>query len=592
MKKLMILVFLVLGARQLRAQLVTVKETSANPIITLVFANHPIVDINSKLTVEIKKDVLVSTIGSTQKSNPVLTKKLNDLIALLTSEQQILTLLKPAIANAAADPKVLSQYSVLMLQFFGKLKQNPDLSRVVDSLFQDATTKINNRTFDQTLYPTRPTYVMKNLRIITDKTATDIANTKDLATISIQLAAFINTKAANDVKVHIENFDNYSAGEYYAVPRWVTSFSEGDVNSFNQAAALSITLNKAVAGNFSDLLKLIPDTLNSYACFTNLVAEAQKDATAMAGKVANQKSIFIVGVQKQINDAYAAIELFQQQKSTANVNPLELFSQQSSTLINLVQSLPATIAALKSAVAADVMTGDADLKQLNANLTGCIKTLQADLTVITGVYNTVSNLLQPFQGTATAVQQATSNVYSFNINQIPAMGYIDLKTAGKRENGDNLVIKVITRTQDDVDKNLPGITLDSQSIEMQQVSFYSESNIAVILASPIGTNSDVTLKNKFQFAPSGSLVVKFGSRRSPFWNTINPGLGFNISTPDFNLDGSPDVSYGGVFTLFHNIVNLGLSYNTKTSSSFWFFGLSLPFSTFGLPIGNVQTQKQ
>ncbi|MFX7804608.1 hypothetical protein ABTK17_20430, partial [Acinetobacter baumannii] len=68
--------------------------------------------------------------------------------------------------------------------------------------------------------------------------------------------------------------------------------------------------------------------------------------------------------------------------------------------------------------------------------------------------------------------------------------------------------------------------------------------------------------------------------------------GFHISTPDFDLDGYPDVSYGGVLTLFRNVLSTGIAYNTRTSSPFWFFGLALPFTTLGLPFGgNVQSQK-
>ena len=97
------------------------------------------------------------------------------------------------------------------------------------------------------------------------------------------------------------------------------------------------------------------------------------------------------------------------------------------------------------------------------------------------------------------------------------------------------------------------------------------------------------LENKFQFTPSGSLLFKFGSRKSRTWNYLEPGIGFNISTPDFDLDGTPEIGLGGVLTVLKDVLSIGVSYNTKTDNPYWFFGLSLPFSIPGVPINSVQT---
>jgi hypothetical protein len=567
-------------------------ETSHTPAIRLDFTKQPIVDINSRLTVGIDRNRLIAALPAAKKSNPALTASLNQLIALLKTEQQILNLIKPATANIAANRDSLSAYSKLMMRFYNTVSQNPSLRAQVNSLFQDAIAKIRNNTFDKKMYASPQAYVIKHLDTLMNQVATDISNEKDVASYHIQLQAYIHTKNTSNQKIHIENFDNYSAGEFYEVPRWVTSFSADDASAFNQVSQLSNALNSAIAGNFKDIVKLIPDSLNSYACYSNLVTEAKNDEAAIAGQAASQANTFITAMQVKLTAVYTAIQQFQKQKNAAGANPIEQFSQLSNAFITLAGSLPAEVDSLKSTVTATAFAASADAKKLYTDFKACNAILQADVKLVSGVYYAVANLLQPMQSNATAAQQLTGSVFDVNINQIPPKGYIDLKYSGKRQNGDEIEIKLVTRSKDDIAKNQPGLTLDDQIIEMQQISFYSESSIGVILASPLGSSSQVTLKNKFQFAPSGSLVVKFGSRTNRFWNTVNPGVGFNISTPDFNLDGTPDVSYGGVLTLFHNIVSAGWAYNTKTSSQFWFFGLSLPFTTFGLPVGNVQTQKQ
>ncbi|MEO6977224.1 MAG: hypothetical protein ABI113_02565, partial [Mucilaginibacter sp.] len=208
-------------------------ETSHNPAIRLDFAKQPIIDINSRLTVGIDRNRLIAALPAAKKSNPALTASLNQLITLLKTEQQILNLIKPATANIAANRDSLSAYSKLMMRFYNTVSQNPSLRAQVNSLFQEAITKIRNNTFDKKMYASPQAYVIKHLDTLMNQVATDISNEKDVASYHIQLQAYIHTKGANNQKIHIENFDNYSAGEFYEVPRWVTSFSADDAAAFN-----------------------------------------------------------------------------------------------------------------------------------------------------------------------------------------------------------------------------------------------------------------------------------------------------------------------------------------------------------------------
>jgi hypothetical protein len=586
MKKMLLMALLVLGTGKLFAQIITVKETSYDANKTLNFSKHPIVDINGKLTVAIDKPQLLVGLPQSQKSNPVMTAKLKALLFILQTQQSILTQLTPAVVGPV-DKKKLAALSGLMLTFISRVQQYPDIRQDVNRLAYEAKVKYANHTLDTVAYPTLPTYVIKNLAMVTDTLVKGIQQNSDVSSILVQLEAFLNTKAENNRKIHVENFDNYSAGEYYEVPRWVTSFSQADVAQFNQVAQVSATLNTLINSKLSDVIKKAADSLKTYQCFSTLLSNVETQQAALTAQATADASTFINGTETDVKKLVAAMQAVLNLKNSTDANTVLQFNQVISNFLTIAKNFKTDIATLQTQVSA----ADQTVKTLSTQLNGCLKDLQADIDNITYLYNIATGILNPFQATANAAQQVTGSVYALTLDKLPALGYIDLKTTGRRENGDELVVKVIFRTKDDVDKNLPGTTLESETIQLQQVNFYSESNISVILAKPFHSNSQVTLGNKFQFAPGGSLLLKFGSRKSQLWNDISPGFGFNVSTPDFNLDGSPDVSYGGVVTLFKNVLSMGLAYNTKTSSPFWFFGLSLPFATLGLPLGNVQTQK-
>ncbi|MCO5948463.1 hypothetical protein [Mucilaginibacter flavidus] len=98
------------------------------------------------------------------------------------------------------------------------------------------------------------------------------------------------------------------------MPVWVTSFSADDAAAFNHVSQLSSALNSAIAGNFNDIIKLIPDSLNSYACYNNLVTEAKNDEAAIAGQATSQANTFITALQAKLTAVYTAIKQFQKQK--------------------------------------------------------------------------------------------------------------------------------------------------------------------------------------------------------------------------------------------------------------------------------------
>lgn len=583
MKQLLILLFCFSFGTS-RAQLFSIIESSAKSRKVLDNNSSSIVDINGRLTVQLNRQQLISSLARSTGAAPATADKLDKLIKILENQKAIMPLLQPYSENVSVNRQQLAQLSNLMVTFLTNIKKDPAINKLVNSYYTDAF----STGYDTNRYTTLDAYVISRLSLYADSLTMQLRDIQGVSNIKVQLLAFLNTRKESDRRIHIENFDNYSEGAFLEIPRWVTSFSQDDINAFNQAASLSKGLNELVAGNFSSLLKKIPDSLNAYKCIGSLVTDFQNKLNAEAQTGSQEIKDFLNKALQDLTSVYAAIESLQQQKGDTGLNALSQFNNISSSVITLAEKLPASVNSLFNGLSTQAKS---DLTEIKSAFDNCLTVLQSDVTLVKNIYGATAGLLSPFHQTASGAQQTTGDVFSFALSQLPEQGYINLKTTGSRENGDELVIKLrYSNTQNN--SSATWQTVQQQVIELQQINFYSETNVGVILASPIGSNPDVTLKSKFQFAPSGNLLLKFGSRKSRFWNNLNPGIGFNISTPDFNTDGSPDISYGGVLTLLRNVLSLGLSYNTKTSSSFWFFGLSLPFSSIPLPFGgNVQTQK-
>lgn len=560
---------------------------SHNKLTKIQFSKKPIVDINSKIVIELNPDKITSRLADDKKSDPKMVAKINALIEILKNQKELLALLSDFnIPSYKPDNTKVNEYKDYMNDFFIKVKKNNEIRALANNLYDEYSAKVKNNIIDRFFYPDEVSYVIKNLSSITESLVDSIKNTKGVNNVKIQLAAFINTKKEYSKKVHIENFDNYNEGDYYEIPRFVTSFSKTDISAFDKVSKFSNEINNLIEKKVFDIKNIFQfDTSEVHKNFIRFTQELD---------LLNQKiqdpsvSDYFSKARYKIEAVYNAMKDFKELHNNSNgTNLLEQFNAISINFIKLAQSLPIEINKIKVANLEDLLKKDADVNKLNSKLDTCLLVIKN----YSDLVSKISLEYQPYQATVNSIQALTGNLYTLSLNQLPTKGYIDLKTSGIRENGDELVIKLISIRKDDRGTDIPQ-TLDAVALELQQLDFYSESNISIILANPMNVSADVKLeKNKFQFAPSASLLLKYGVRNR-FLNKLNPGFGLVMATPDFNLDGTPEVSYGGILTLFNNILSVGKAYNTKTNSPFWFFGVSIPLFNIGLPFGgNVQTQK-
>ena len=100
----------------------------------------------------------------------------------------------------------------------------------------------------------------------------------------------------------------------------------------------------------------------------------------------------------------------------------------------------------------------------------------------------------------------------------------------------------------------------------------------LMFADPIG--SGATVGTRFQTVPAYSVLLKGGSRSSPFYNRFfDPGIGLTFAALDFNGDDQPEVGVAATLSLFRDWVQVGYGHDFGDDRAFWFVGGAVPIGS-------------
>jgi hypothetical protein len=597
MKKFIITLVLIALINTINGQIIQVAESIKDEMVELKPTESNIVDINSRLEIKVNKELLIKKVSRSSGINQDFLAQVEKLNYILFNQIEILKKLQTNIENLSQYEKIktLGEYSILMNTFLAKLREsdNEEFREAVNNYFTSYISLRKKKAIDTIVYPNPQTYSIKKLTEEADVLLKMMAKSDDFQKIQFQLLASLNTGSGYPVKVHIENFDNYAEGEYYEVPRWVTTFSDSDIAEFEKTKELANMANTMLDYDLDNLETLLRDNFQSIVCIQdvlitiealyenrNSIFESEQQLEVAETFLKNIQSEFV-----EVNNILSNLNITNQDE-----NVLVLFNNYQKIFLDVAGSFTNTIETLKSDNSSLIESLPSEISDLINQVDQCTVTLKNDIETIEAVVNVVSNMLGPFKKTADIADEVSDKVLSFSVDELPDLGYLNLKTAGTRGNGDEIVIRLKIVNEEDKEKNMPGETIEMRTFVLQQINIYSISKVTLILAVPFPDSKvELLKKNRVQFAPSGSLLFKFGSRKLKAWNFISPGAGFNISTPDFNLDGTPDVGLGVIATVLKDIISFGWSYNTTTSSQYWFVGLSIPITLPGLPINTVQS---
>ena len=168
---------------------------------------------------------------------------------------------------------------------------------------------------------------------------------------------------------------------------------------------------------------------------------------------------------------------------------------------------------------------------------------------------------------------------------------IELRYIGERRTGDEILIKAVLEKGNDPNaKGFENKELYRRYITMERISPHIRMSGSLILANPMRRDNVNPDLKKFQFAPTYGIFLKWGSRKSHVYNNVvNFGVGVGFSSPDFDLDGTPEFGSGIMITGFNDIISAGLGYNFGNETPYSFIGFNIPFSIGGLPTTSLST---
>lgn len=533
----------------------------------LITGKQKVIDINTALQIKINKDRLKKEVGT--QSNPELMAKIERLKQLILVQTGILR---------GLDQNDASTYYAYSLKFYRAVSKDPDLKEYVNELINEFFASNPDETDDV------DRYVVAQMEREVNDLIRQLESSETYQQYRVQLVAYLVANGTPN-QIHVENFDNIDQGEFYEVTRFVTSFSEEDQAQFAslaEAAQNASTLMQQKF-NFSDVLKRLP----SYQCASTTYTDLQTLITAQKTMIDNLPEEVkadwntIRGNLTKIVDEFGAV-------ADADIDPASFLSQANSLakgFYNDVNALESSTSAAIAKLESKLTNSEQEIKDFMGEAKACLATVKTDLDQVKAFVNGVVGALSA-PDYATAALNVSNKTLSFATDDIPETGNIYLKQSGRRENGDQLIIKLMVgkKDQNQSDYSVMGAP---RVYELNLIGLYSETTVSLALGFP---KTDQVIEHDTYFMPSGNLLFKIGSRKSRLYNNFfSIGLGPSLQAPDMNGDGAPEIAAGVILTTLKDYLGVGWSYNFSNNlqTGFWFITLSLPVNMPGLPISSV-----
>lgn len=560
-----------------------------NPKSTPI-ASGSIVEINATLRLHLDKDSIASAVRQFANLPPIDKKKLKDLKNLLRSQVEILALLN-APTPAEPDFQGLGDLNNSLSGYYATLSDSPEMGADYNrfSTNYDKTyppTGQRATQIEQGEIPSRELYIFSEF----SKMANQLVEQTNLGlvegNISFLLTGFKRTSKGSVAIKLSDDFDSFE-GEAYTVQRWQTSLSEEDKQQLREIADLANSLNKMLEEKGSDLRKWLKWNLVAVGCLEELKKLGKKleesiTQTTQADKVKKM-------LQQPIHVAKSLIEQYdrheQQIKKLDNVDLLIGFDKNLNETIDSIGSLLETMDDELLKILNEL--SDPVAKELEGSYQACKDKLEKDRDNLLEIVKTLKFLFKDARDLAKSAEIISEKINRLPINLIPQESFIDLTQTGERRNGDRIVVKAILERTDG-DGKIRRKIIEQIIFTVQQIGLHSVVKPALVFVDPIGGGKNVDLKRtQFQFAPSYSILFKWGSRtKRNFHDFWTPSFGINFSSPDFDTDGVPEFAFAFEVPFLNDYLTTGIGYNVGADERFWYFGFRLPIGSWSLPIFN------
>jgi len=560
-------------------QILSITENHRGDSRIINIEDKQIVEINSTLEVKVSKEKLLEAIKIQFPELSGTVELESELISLqqaLRNQSAIISILEEQMPTAEEQ----KTFFEIMDDFLTEVQSDPYLSNRYNELANEFFT---SQAFAEGNLP--EPYILSNL-------GEDILNieeelkTVEASRYKVSVVAFKKDASGGD-RIHIQNYDTYTNRDFFTVERWVTSLPAADQKQLKVLAEIALENNEREFELFKTLKTKLLNEFGSITCFLsfkNNSIEVIKNIEVNDVIPAEIKTKIAV-LQTAINQLETLYQLLKTDIRQWNITVFLNLKEQVESLVVQVETINTDVSDLQTLLNQTNLV--ANLVPLVNAFNSCYNQFQADFIKLE---NGIA-LLFGIQTNYIANKSIGDEVLSFSLDNLPETGYLNLKETGNRQNGNELVIEMILRIPSTI-KDAPEqiFTLEQRELTMQLLGARSEVAVGLIFANPFNQdNLNLESNRDFYYAPSASLLLKFGSSKSYFYNEfLDFGVGLNFASPDFDTDGSPEFGVGIITTAFKDIMSVGLNYNTTLDNFYWFFGVNLPFNLPGLPVNTIK----
>jgi len=558
-------------------------------------ANSGIVDINSDLIVRIDKTEVMRRMNELFPTPKNTWSNVDELTALLRNQNETLQLFNQSLENPSDAPNydLYGQLALLQVQFLDEVMDSPFLLELYNEAEAAYRQKLQLGTIADPLEMPEELFILQYFaeksKEYAEAAAAEAENVFEASDIRFLMAGFLISD--NDQRpIHLnKRVDTYEP-EAYVVPRWVYSLSENDLDELEAAAAMAETLEQTTEVTQQKVIELVRATFASDDCLNAIKVEfdnLRQRLPNIAEDAQRQLNDLLLDPYRHLEQTLIHIRSITAESQTpSSVELLAGFSQSIELCVRELEAYSVSYTENFESRLQDIADSVRTQLQIDLLLTlneDCQNAIQSDLEKLDRLGNFLNGIVTPTQQGAQATLEITESVRRLRPNEIPEQFTLRLRRTGKRANGDQIEILALAEVPN-ADEPLP---LETRYFTMQQIDIYSEAKVMVTLANPISGNSKIDLESEFQFAPSYSVLFRWGSRKSRAWNNFwNVGIGLNFAAPDFDTDGIPEFGAGLVVTSFKDFVSTGISYNFGVGAPYYFVGFRVPFTSTVLPVLN------
>ena len=598
-----------LSAQNARPFVTLVEESTTGKHVDTIPASGPaIVDINSIIHLKIDIPALENEMFRFQgiAGSDERLKQLNGLNELLRNQNGILQLINDKFSGSSQpvleDYKKLAEQSDYLLD---GLERN-----LSDALYNELTSDEMELKFSKFGGP-YIVFVINWLEgkadVLRDSLVKGLNGDSTLM-VYFRLGAFLKNKSGGR-PVHVEHFDEISPEAYSEVARFSPPLSEGEKSALSQTVQLNQTIGEntsTASGFFKQVVKArINDLFPSDSSKVILKATYNASLTKL-NQQPDTKPAAQVLLENELNlnrvDQFYSLASQTYQQFADNFpqgifgqnNFDQIFNQFEQLILNSYKTFNGDVVSFQqTAVTPPDDTsppGLPTLEKVDNLYDNYVQGAQKDISGIKAIFSQISSLLNPFRKSYLANEDLSDKVSRFTAGKIPPEDLLELKYIGERKAGDEILVKaVLERGQDRKNRNFEQKELYRRYITIARVALHVKMSGSLILANPYNRdNPEVKLTNRYQFAPNYGIFLKWGSRKSKFYNDfLSFGVGMGFSSPDFNLDGTPEFGAGLMVTAIRDFFSAGWGWDFGVDAPYFFMGFNIPFVVSGVQTAGV-----